>query len=190
VSSNALKRWQSERKQALDEIQGAHRSVGGAGRGRRYATLQLNHAYAMLLSSQFQGYCRDLHSEAAAHFARQVPRSGLAQVVLAGLTQGRKLDQGNPNPGNLGADFARLGVELWPELRKLDRRTAVRQQSLETLCSWRNAIAHQDFSKFGGKSALSLATVRTWRGSLEALARGFDQAVAAHLLALAGSAPW
>lgn len=189
MSSNALQRWQSQRKKALDEIQDAHRSVGGGGRGRRYATLQLNHAYAILLSSQFQGFCRDLHSEAAAHFARQISRAGLAQVALAGLTQGRKLDQGNPNPGNLGADFSRLGLDLWPELRKLDRRTAVRQQGLETLCAWRNAIAHQDFTRIGG-SALSLVTVRTWRGSLEALAKGFDHVVGSRMLELAGSTPW
>lgn len=59
---------------------------------------------------------RDLHSEPAAHFAREISRAGLAQVALAGLTQGRKLDQGNPNPGNLGAGFSRLGLELWPAL--------------------------------------------------------------------------
>jgi len=25
----------------------------------------------------------------------------------------RKLDPGNANPGNIGADFARLGLEIW-----------------------------------------------------------------------------
>jgi hypothetical protein len=150
----------------------------------------LNHAYAVLLSSQFQGYCRDLHSEAAAHLAQQLPRAALAQVFLGGLTQGRKLDQGNPNPSNLGADFSRLGMSFWPDLQKLDRRTTDRQQRLETLCAWRNAIAHQDFSKIGGNSALSLATVRSWRGNLEALAKDFDRAVESHIAALAGSPPW
>ena len=64
VSSVALQRWMFKAQSALDEIEAAHQAIGGARRGRRYATLQVNHAYAMLLSSQFQGFCRDLHSEA------------------------------------------------------------------------------------------------------------------------------
>lgn len=51
------------RARALDEIEAAHASVGGTGPGRRYATQQSNQAYAMLLASQFQGFCRDLHTE-------------------------------------------------------------------------------------------------------------------------------
>ena len=55
--------WSVMRAAALDEIEHAHRSVGGTGRGRRYLTQQLNQAYAVLLSSQFQGFCLDLHEE-------------------------------------------------------------------------------------------------------------------------------
>lgn len=54
-------------KGALGEIAAAHTAVGGQGSGRRYATQEINHAYAVLLSSQFQRFCRDLHTEAAAH---------------------------------------------------------------------------------------------------------------------------
>src|ERR1700682_173538 len=61
------------RRLELDEIVEAHRAVGGSGRGRRHATEQVNHAYAVLLSSQFQGFCRDLHSECARHIVQQVP---------------------------------------------------------------------------------------------------------------------
>ena len=57
----------TSRRRALDEIEAAHASVGGTGPGRRYATQQINQAYAVLLASQFQGYCRDLHTESVAH---------------------------------------------------------------------------------------------------------------------------
>jgi hypothetical protein len=48
--------WSTARAASLDEIESAHRSVGGSGPGRRYATQQINQAYALLLASQFQGF--------------------------------------------------------------------------------------------------------------------------------------
>lgn len=163
---------------------------GGRGRGRRYATLQLNHAYAMLLSSQFQGFCRDLHTEAIDHLARQIPVAALGPVVAAALTQSRKLDQGNPNEGNLGSDFGRLGMQLWPAVRQLSARNDGRQRRLRELSTWRNAIGHQDFAPVGGDPKLTLATVRAWHASLDGLAKAFDRAVRAHITGLAGSPPW
>jgi hypothetical protein len=52
MASVALTKWRTSSKDELDEIEEAHTAVGGSGRGRRYATLQLNHAYAVLVSSQ------------------------------------------------------------------------------------------------------------------------------------------
>src|SRR5262245_61412863 len=63
MPSHSLQQWMTARASELDEIESAHRMVGGTGRGRKYATQQLNRAYATLLSSQFQGFCRDLYSE-------------------------------------------------------------------------------------------------------------------------------
>ena len=40
---------------------------------RRYATLQINYAYAAILSSQFQAFCRDLHSESIDYLVTVVP---------------------------------------------------------------------------------------------------------------------
>lgn len=63
MPSHSLHTWNTVRAAALDEIAATHRSVGGSGRGRRYATQQINRGYAVILTAQFQGYCRDLHSE-------------------------------------------------------------------------------------------------------------------------------
>jgi hypothetical protein len=177
---------------ALDEIEAAHAAVGGTGPGRRTATQQINQAYAVLLSSQFQGFCRDLHSEAADHFGRHLTPAPARAVVLRRLLTGRKLDTGNPNPGNLGADFGGLGLRLWPALHTLSPRTVARQTSLEELNAWRNAIAHQDFdpTKLGGRTTLRIATVRGWRSACNGLVGSLDSVVRAHLISLVGAAPW
>src|SRR4051794_1624106 len=107
MSSHSLSRWEVERSRAIDEIAFAHASVGGSGRGRRYATHQINQAYAVLLSSQFQGFCRDLHSECIDYIVAETPIH-LQIVLREQFLYGRKLDTGNPNPGNIGADFGRF----------------------------------------------------------------------------------
>ena len=59
-------------------MEAAHRSVGGTARGRRFATEQINHAYAVLLASQFQGFARDLHSECADRLAKAIAPTAAA----------------------------------------------------------------------------------------------------------------
>jgi hypothetical protein len=189
VPSRALQRWKNDAQDALDEIEDAHRAVGGGGRGRRFATLQVNHAYVTLLSSQFQGFCRDLHTEAVALVVGAVTPPVLSPIIQNLFVQGRKLDQGNPNPGNLGSDFGRLGMAFWPAVVALNAQNAARQTKLETLNTWRNAVAHQDWSRVGGPT-LWLNQVQAWRRTCRALAKQFDTAVGSHLRGLVGRRPW
>src|SRR5262249_42900178 len=116
MPSLSLQLWRTTRINALDEIEAAHRSIGGTGPGRRYATQQINQAYAVLLSSQFQGYCRDLHSESADYLVQGITPALLKTACRNAMVQNRKLNQGNPNPGNLGSDFNRFGLVLWDEV--------------------------------------------------------------------------
>lgn len=166
---------------ALDRMEHAHRAVGGSSPGRRYATQQINQSYLVMLSSHFQQFCRDLHSEAV-----DLP------IVLSSLTSDRKLDRGNPTPGNLGSDFGRLGMAFWPDVNALHRQNAARARRLELMGYWRNAIAHQDFAgnarHLEGRTEITLADVRQFRSTCEALARGFDRAVLAHIQTVAGPA--
>lgn len=190
MPSSALEQWETTRREALDEIKAAHKAVGGTARGRRFATLQVTHAYAMLLSSQFQGFCRDLHTESVDVIVSRIAHASLGNVVSVALTQGRKLDQGNPNPGNLGSDFSRLGLKFWPAVDALDARNPRRRDVLERINTWRNAIAHQDWTKVPGQSRrLHLKSVQGWRSACSALATSFDRAVGAHLGSLAGAPP-
>lgn len=199
MPSQSWQEWYSTRASKLDEIEAAHRSIGGTARGRRYATEQINHAYAVLLASQFQGFCRDLHSECVDFIIQGlVPvvataPAGFLQSVLQGvLVLGRQLDKGNANPGNIGADFNRFGLQFWEQVYREDSGNVRRRELLEELNSWRNAIVHQDFdpSKLGGTTTLHLAHIRQWRRACDGLTLSFDNVMHQHIATATGSAPW
>jgi hypothetical protein len=191
MPSAALAWWKTDAKDVLDQIVAVHATVGGHGPGRRYATEQINNAYAVLLSSQFQKFCRDLHSQSADFLANLTPAS-IRNVVLARFTEGRKLNVGNPNPGNLGSDFSRFGVNFWAKVLAADPRNARRKEQLETLNLWRNAIGHHDFSdpKLVGRSAIRLNEVNEWRRACNGLTTEFDGVMLRHLTTMTGRAPW
>lgn len=190
MSSASLQKWEVERATDLDRIEAAHRAIGGDARGRRWATVQINQAYAMLLSSHFQGFCRDLHSESIDHIVRSVRPAILHTALRAEFVLARKLDRGNPNPGNIGSDFTRLGIDFWPEVRADDVRNRVRQRRIELMSEWRNAIAHQDFSGKLNPASLTLPVIRRWRGGCKGLARSFDRVMARYIATVVGAAPW
>jgi hypothetical protein len=147
----------------------------------------------MLLSSQFQGFCRDLHSEAVDYICGPVAAGNMRMLILRiRLTAGRKLDFGNPNPGNLGSDFKLFGLNLWPSLLAHDAHNGDRQDSLELLNKWRNAIAHQDFKpkELGGRTTVRLTDVRSWRRACEDLATDMDAVVGAYVATITGAPPW
>lgn len=192
MASESLNTWLISRATKLDELENAHRAVGGRGRGRRYATQQLNQAYAVLLSSQFQGFCRDLHTEVSEHLVVAVGVERLHAALRAAFTWNRALDRGNPTPGAVGADFNRYDIRFWDSVHAVDCRNAGRQQRLEALNRWRNAIAHQDFDaeELGGAAVLSLRTVRGWRSACNGLAASFDNVMGVHVERLTGTRPW
>lgn len=191
MSSRSWQVWITKRAAELDEIEAAHRSVGGSGRGRRFATEQLNHAYAVLLASQYQGFCRDLHSECIEHLVGTVTHGALQSVLGAEFQFGRALDRGNASPAAIGTDFGRLGIDLWATVYAEDPRNLRRRARLEELNDWRNAIAHQDFTRPQDASRpLHLARVRVWRNVCFRLGLSFDSVLRAYLARLCGVAPW
>ena len=192
MASAALKKWQVERSRSLDEIESAHQHIGGTGRGRRFATQQVNRAYAVILSSQFQGFCRDLYLESSIHIADRIAPPALSPVIKAEFRLHLKLDRGNPNPGTIGSDFNRLGLDLWSLLKARYVDNTMRHDCLEELNVWRNAIAHNDFTdpRLGGHTDLYLAWVRRWRRACDRLAEEMDVVLGLHLAQLTGTAPW
>lgn len=61
MPSAAYDRWRTARAAVLDDVEVARASVGGLGHARHVLVQQVNRAYAVLLSAEFQGFCRDLH---------------------------------------------------------------------------------------------------------------------------------
>ena len=147
----------------------------------------------MLLSSQFQGFCRDLHDECVTHLVAAVVSPMLKEIYRRNLVFGRKLDTGNPNPGHIGSDFNRLGVSFWPAVAVDHTRNPQRRTALEALNRWRNAISHNTFAPDmyrGGRPSLHLSQVQEWRRACDGLARSFDNVMGAYLLTATGVAPW
>jgi hypothetical protein len=193
MPSLAFQEWSARRAAALDEIEHAHRSVGGTGPGRRTLTQQINQAYAMLFSSQFQGFCRDLHGDCVGHLVASVVSPVLLETYRGNLLFGRKLNTGNPNPSNIASDFNRLGLSFWPAVAADHPRNPQRRRALETLNRWRNAIAHSAFTPDmyrGGRPSSHLSEVQEWRRARDGLARSFENVMHAYLLAATGVAPW
>ncbi|MGW1346958.1 hypothetical protein ACWCOV_38305 [Kribbella sp. NPDC002412] len=197
MASAALGRWQTERSAALDNLVAAHSAVSGGSPGRKWLTVEVNHALIVRLAAEFQGYCRDLHDEAIDAFlnSKLSSEAQTATVVRALLTTGRKLDIGNANWGNIGSDFAKFGVSVATELKAAyPRRYRGWTGKLDRLILARNAIAHQnpaDLAEASALQPLTLATFRNWRSALNGVAIGLDRVVGTYLKDLDGTvAPW
>ena len=145
-----------------------------------------------MVSSQFQGFCRDLHSDCVDWVARHASTPMLSVALRHSLSVNRLLDRGNPNPGNIGSDFERFGLSLWTRLDAHDARNVARRRSLESLSAWRNAIAHQDFNpaRLGARLVLRLGEARGWRRACSGLVVSCDAVMRDQLRALVGVAPW
>lgn len=195
MPSVALLQWLGGRSAELDEFAKAHTAVGGSGRGRRYDTGSINHMYAVLIAAHFQGFCRDLHSEAADYVIRQTSAQvpGMAYWI-AQLVHERALDKRSATAGHIGSDFGRFGFSIWKETKEQDWRNEKRHAHLESLSKWRNAIAHQNFDRatLGDEagSPLRLARVRVWRDACTGLARSFDDVVRVRVREMVRTDPW
>jgi hypothetical protein len=116
--SQSLQRWTTERAAAMDRMERVHTAVTGGLRGRPRDVTELHHALFLRLAAEVQGYCRDLHDESIAAMLtpQLVPNQTLRDTFRHALEDGRKLGTGNAGPGNLGSDWTRLSMQLWPDL--------------------------------------------------------------------------
>jgi hypothetical protein len=192
MPSRSLRTWHADGRRALDEIEAAHRAVGRAGPGSRYAAQQINQAYVLLLSSRFQRFCRDLHSECTQRVVPDFLPLQIKTIFRRQLLLSRKLDAGNPNPGNIGSDFDRFEIGFWSAVIAFDEQNKDRQRLLMSMNTWRNAVAHQDFTRpeLDGRTELTLAELRRWRQACEHLAVDFERVMYDYLTGITGTAPW
>ncbi|MEV0773648.1 hypothetical protein, partial [Nocardia salmonicida] len=188
--SSALLKWNSDRAAALDSMVAVHGKVVEGKVGRQYATGHLNRALFVVLASEFQGYCRDLHEEAAWVMTDGLEPVGDPRIPIlrSSLVRGRKLDGGNAQPSSIGSDFSSLGMDFWPALEAMyPAKKAKWHTFLTELNKARNAIAHRDDTKLAEiKDPLTLGTFKSWRTTLKGFVAGMDKVVEAYLQNTAG----
>jgi hypothetical protein len=169
MPSKALKKWQRSVIAQLDPLRTIHADLTGRKAGRPRTTQQVVDAYIILLSGLFQQYCRDIYQEALNEVVTAVDIPRLRPVMYKNFQWQLDLDSRNAQPASLGSDFGRLGIDFWTRLRSRDSRNLTRQNKLESLNAWRNAVAHQDFvlsddfKKKAGKTRRTWPTQRTGR---------------------------
>jgi len=141
--------------------------------------------YVVLLSAHFQGFCRDLHTEAVQVIVSKLRRS-LQMLIQDQFTAYRKLDRGNPTHEHLKEDFDRFGFAL--DLR-IDPANRPRLNDLSALNKWRNVAAHQGTPLPAG-IPLALPFLRVWRASCDGLATSLDAILYNQLRRILKRAPW
>lgn len=196
MPSRAFQLWTTTRRARLDELYAAHAAVGGANRGRRTATQQINWSIALRISGEFQGYARDLHDEASDELMARTHFTTAAHedVFRNLLNLNRKLDGGNATPSSLQEDFRRFGFTVLDEIKLGYTRGANWLKALEQLNTARNGIAHSDAGKIAkatGGRPIDLREVRRWDSSARSLVKALDKTVAIKIAAVtSGVLPW
>jgi len=192
MPSDALLAWQTDRTLRLQKVETDCLHLEAMYPADPDRVQEHIRAYAVLLSSEFQGFCRELHTECAEKLVDTVTPVALRTVLRSQCVYGRKLETGNPNSSNLGADFNRYVLDFWPAVIAIDATHVARRHRLAALNAWRNAIAHHDYdpAELGGTTDLSITQVRDWRTDCDAFATAFDAVTRTHLHATTGVSPW
>jgi len=199
MPSKALAQWDTTRSDAMDRLERVHRAVTGGLAGRPRDVTELNHALFLRLAGEVQGFCRDLHDESidAICTPAVITQADLMNAFRANATTGRKLDMGNAGAAQIGHDWTKLGMQLWPTLKANYPSATVGGKSWSDRLEWlnraRNGIAHNDVQKIQdahGEHALTLSTFRSMRGRLSRFAIALDKVTGAYLTSATGSRPW
>jgi hypothetical protein len=187
VPSTALQFWQTGRMPRLDQIDAQCAAAVALVPSNPSHVDESLRGYVVLLSAHFQGFCRDLYTEAAQVVVVRVRRS-LQSLIQDQFTAHRRLDHGNPSLSSLRQDFDRFGFSLGAAL-DADPANAPRTQHLAALNAWRNVAAHQSpILPPGGP--LTLPIVRAWRTSCGGLATALDDIMYNQMRRLIRRPPW
>lgn len=181
--STALQLWLRDSKSVFADLERAHAGMSGAGPKR-----QIAYAYVIALVAQFQLYCRAVHTETAQAILSEVSNPVVARMLEAALIEGRRLERGNPNASNLGADFGRFDIDLWRAVEKL-RGNSLHRRELTALIGWRNAIGHGNVTGRQAENKLipveiDLNTCRHWNDTLTETVATIDEVLSVHCEAL------
>jgi hypothetical protein len=186
MPSHALRRWQNLRVPRLNAFDAQVAATLAVVPVPDLAEENLR-GFVALLSAHFQGFCRDLYTEATDVIVGAVPPSLQAIVQRQSMAE-LKLGVGNPTLQTLTHDFNRFVIDL-KALLDANPANVLRLNHLALLNRWRNFVVHHGVTAPAGPP-LSLAMVRQWQASCDELAAELDQILYDVLLALLGVPPW
>ncbi len=186
MPSASLLQWQNDRMPRLQQFDLQCAASLAAATPNAFLNDENLRGYVVLLSAHFQGFCRDLYTEAAQVIASKV-RLRLRQLIQEQFTAHRKLERGNPNLQHLKDDFNRFGFTL--DLAAAHPANALRLDHLSALNKWRNVAAHQGTTAPAG-IPLNLPSLQAWRMSCDGLAASLDDIVYNELRKVLRRAPW
>jgi hypothetical protein len=187
MPSASLLHWQNERMLRLTEVElQCAASLAAVPVNPRLIDENLR-GYAVLLSAHFQGFSRDLYTEAAQVIVSKV-RPTLRLLIFRQFSAHRKLDHGNPTMDNIAADIDRFGFDLRAKVNA-DPANTPRRQHLALLNHWRNLAAHQGVPT-AAAGLLTLPSLQTWRNTCDGLATTLDAILYNHLRGILKRPPW
>jgi hypothetical protein len=140
MSSVALVDWKSVRASRIERLRAAHFAFLRTGTGRKVGTTEIQHSLILRLASEFQGFARDLHTEAVGAVLDWLCPGdvGRQQVLQLPYLEGRRLDRGNADSAGLAHDFGLLGVGFWHTLGSRHKTARQWRVNLESLNATRN----------------------------------------------------
>jgi hypothetical protein len=192
MPSDALLAWQTVRMPRLQAVEDDCLHLESLHAANPSRAQEYIRSYAVLLSAEFQGFCRELYDECAEKLVESVTPASLQAVLRSQFGYRRSLRAGNPNSETLKADFNRFQFEFWATVLAADATHAARKGKLEELAAWRNAIAHYDYdlANLGGSMTLTISQVHDWGLACDGLAAVFDSVLRDFLHRTTGVAPW
>lgn len=182
MPSNSLLRWQTARVPRLDALEGQVAAAAPS-----VLTDENLRALVAMLCAHFQGFCRDLYSEATEAVVRALPPA-FGYVTRTQFMAQIGLGTGNPTLQTLVRDFDRFDIGLRTAL-DADPANGLRLNHLALLNQWRNFVVHHGLTPPPGP-ALTFPTAQSWLASCDGLASELDRIVYHHLQGLLGAAPW
>ncbi len=185
MPSVSLLHWQNDRMPRLQQVDLQCAAALSASPPNVHLIDENLRGYVLLLSAHFQGFCRDLYTEAAQIISAKI-RPRLRLLIFEQFTAHNKLNHGNPTYDHLKEDFKRFGFTL--DLT-IDPANVPRLSHLSALNKWRNVAAHQGTTIPMG-ILLNLPSLRNWRTSCDGLATSLDAILYNHLRKILRRSPW
>jgi hypothetical protein len=185
MPSTALLHWQTDRQSRLTHIDTQCAASLALVPPNAQLVDENLRGFVVLLSAHFQGFCRELYTEAA-QIVMSKARPSLQSLFQAQFLAQLKLDHGNPNLSNIRDDFERFDFPL--DLVAVDPANAARLHDLAELNRWRNIAAHH--KTIPAAVPLSLVALQGWRNSCDGLATCLDGVMYNELRSILRRAPW